>query len=152
MSGTDDGDLAVNRAAKFYPAERDRWDGVDTHPCVEVGGAQVSTYVEDGKLVISADFDTVTAPPFELYGPERDQVPVVVRMSGEDVWRATAGSPAPPAASPAETCRCIMMRLVQLEERIVAHHPRAARDGQVASIIGAIRDEAAGLAELAEGE
>jgi hypothetical protein len=65
-------------------------DGTVTHPGIMVGGALVLVYVEDGKLVISADFDTVTSPPFDLYGPERACVPVEVRMTGEVVWSASA--------------------------------------------------------------
>jgi hypothetical protein len=64
---------------------------------------------------------------------------------------AAADSPAPlPSASVAEAGRYIVMRLLQLEERLSARYPRAAADGPLGSLIGCIRDEAAGLAECYE--
>lgn len=65
-----------NATAEFLPMDP---EDEGTLPCVVVAGVQVYVYVEDGKLVISADFDTS-----EL----GDRTPVTVKMSGETVWEA----------------------------------------------------------------
>lgn len=65
-----------------------------------------------------------------------------------DLTRPDA-APVAPSPSAAETGRYIVMRLVQLEEQL-ANHPRAFKDPRLASILGCIRDEAAGLAECYE--
>jgi hypothetical protein len=43
--------------------------------------------------------------------------------------------------------RDIVMRVMQVEERIAEHHPRAAKDGELASLLNCIRDAAVPLTE-----
>lgn len=73
----------ANRDAKFSPAGIDADGETRTLPCIEIGGAQVYAYVEDGKLIISAHLDEASGEVFELYGPDRC-VPVVVTIGGGD--------------------------------------------------------------------
>lgn len=63
--------------------------------------------------------------------------------------QATVDSPATDRTA-AQAGRDIVMRVVQLEERLAAKYPRAALDGHLASIIGAVRDEADALTERYE--
>jgi hypothetical protein len=51
------------------------------------------------------------------------------------------------SASVEVAAAAIVNRVVQVEEHITAHHPRAARDPRLASLLNAIRDEAAPLTE-----
>lgn len=78
----------------------------------------------------------------DVYGPV-----AVVDQAHERAEGHSAGTPAPTAA---QAGREIIMRLVQLEERLSAKYPRAASDGHLASIIGTIRDEAGALTERYE--
>lgn len=65
-------------------------------------------------------------------------------------WLGYKAAAVHPDRTAAEAGRYIMMRLVQLEERLAAKYPRAALDGHLASIIGAVRDEADALTERYE--
>jgi hypothetical protein len=116
MSKTDD---EFNREAT--PLLAQQVDGEWTHPGVMVGGAKVLVYAENGKLVISADFDTVTSPPFELFGLD-GYVPVVVRMNGETVWQATAGTTAQPQAAESGTYTVVLR--INVPEGTPAQHVR----------------------------
>jgi hypothetical protein len=64
-------------------------------------------------------------------------------------WYGYKAAAVRPDRTAAEAGRYIIMRLVQLEERL-ANHPRANRDGHVHSIIGATRDAADALTERYE--
>lgn len=55
-------------------------------------------------------------------------------------------------ATPAETGRDILHRAEQIEMHLRARYPKAARDGQLASMLGCIRDEATGLVEPEQAE
>lgn len=74
-------DDALNYGVRFLPADP---DDEGTKPCVEIGGVQVYVYATDGRLVISAHFDTAEPP---LLGGD-GTVPVSVWMGGEEVFRA----------------------------------------------------------------
>lgn len=49
--------------------------------------------------------------------------------------------------APGETGRDILHRVEQIELHLRARYPKAARDGQLGSLLGCIRDEATMLAE-----
>lgn len=69
---------ALNMAARYLPPS-DGGEG-DCVPAVQVAGVMVLVYVDSiGRLAISADFDG------SVLG---DPTPVVVRMSGQVVWRS----------------------------------------------------------------
>ena len=73
----------ANRDAKFHPfAVED--DGTRALPCIEIGGAQVYAYVEDGVLRVSVDLDTADGEVFGLY--EDSRVPVAVSMGDDTVF------------------------------------------------------------------
>jgi hypothetical protein len=87
-------DIAVNAAAKFYPAARTTDPGdLALLPCIEVGGVQVYAYVRDGALVVSLDFDGTDPDAFDQYGPD-GAVPVQVKLGGEEVYEVGPDVPA----------------------------------------------------------
>lgn len=75
---TADYDRGFNQAATFLPM-RTRHE----RPAIMVAGVLVSVYVDDDRLVISADFDDSDLG----VGPD-NVTPVTVRMSGEVVFTA----------------------------------------------------------------
>ena len=75
-------DHAVNEGAVWWPpVKAEDSNGVYCPPMLEVAGVQVYVYVREGKLIISADFDTLD--PLYFGGHEAS---VSVTMSGEEVW------------------------------------------------------------------
>lgn len=79
-----DTERGANAAAEFFPAvdEADN-NGAYAHPCMQVSGAQVYAYVQDGTLVVSVDLDTVSFP---LHVLADNTVPVQVKVSGVTVY------------------------------------------------------------------
>jgi hypothetical protein len=80
-----DSDDRANAAAKFHPAGLDSDGETREHPCIEIGGAQVYAYVEDGVLKVSVDLETADEQVFDLY--EDGGVPVAVEVGGDDPVR-----------------------------------------------------------------
>ncbi|MEV7675037.1 hypothetical protein [Streptomyces sp. NPDC088752] len=69
----------INRAARFLPQGEE-----GTRPCVEVDGAQVYTYWENGTLVVSVDVETVADGVARADGT----VPMVITVQGDTVYQA----------------------------------------------------------------
>lgn len=90
-----DSDDRANAAAKFHPAGLDSDGETRTYPCIEVGGAQVYAYVEDGVLRVSVDLETADGQVFDLYANDAagDNVPVVASVGawGDPVFTALPG-------------------------------------------------------------
>lgn len=76
---------AANQAATYHPMT-----DADTKPCIEIAGAQVYAYVEDGYLRVSVDLDTVESWLLRDDSGEL-LVPIRIAVGAEDVW---ATSPA----------------------------------------------------------
>ncbi len=77
----------ANRDAKFHPfAVQD--DGTRALPCIEVGGAQVYAYVEDGVLRVSVGLETADGEVFGLYDDGRVPVTVSVGAGNDFVFSA----------------------------------------------------------------
>jgi hypothetical protein len=111
---------------------------------------EVARYDDNGKAMMRLRSGDLNLSPARAMANA-----LVIRMAEHpaeepavDAGQSAGQSAVDPSA--AETGRYIVMRLLQLEERLAAHHPRAARDGHVASIISTIRDEAGALTERFE--
>ena len=75
----------INEAAVFLPMTNE-----DEKPCIEVAGAQVYAYVQDGTLVVSVHLDTADKAVFSTYGPDDDLVPVEVTVGADTVYASAA--------------------------------------------------------------
>jgi hypothetical protein len=75
----------INEAAVFLPMTTD-----DEKPCIEVAGAQVYAYVQDGTLVVSVHLDTADKAVFATYGPDDGLVPVEVTVGADTVYASAA--------------------------------------------------------------
>jgi hypothetical protein len=73
----------VNERVSFLPMTNE-----DEKPCMQVAGALVFAYVQDGALVVSVDLDTVEPGAFAVYGPDGDCVPVQVYVGSDRVFDA----------------------------------------------------------------
>jgi hypothetical protein len=85
VRGELESDRTINKNAVYYPANAEQDNG-ETYcpPMLEVAGIQVYVYVRDGKLIISADFDTMDEGYFGS-----DTASVKVTMSGNVVWTSS---------------------------------------------------------------
>jgi hypothetical protein len=104
---------------------------------------EVTRYDDNGKAMMrlrSGDLNL---------SPARAMANALVIRIAEHPAEEPAEQPAVDSSA-AAAGRCIVTRLLQLEERLAAHYPRAARDGHVASVISAIRDEADALTQRFE--
>jgi hypothetical protein len=97
---------------------------------------------DDGKAMMR-----LRAGEFELFSVRTTAQALVIRIAERPAEQSAEQSA---VDSSVAAGRYIVMRLLQLEERLAAHYPRAARDGHVASIISTIRDEAGALTERFE--
>ena len=96
-----DTDRTANDAAEFLAASRNDPDlDTDALPAIRVAGVLVFVYVDDGMLRVSVDLDDVgpentDADVLDLYNVW--QVPMVITVQGEPVFRADArrGPPCP---------------------------------------------------------
>lgn len=79
-------DRRANERASFLPMTTD-----DEKPCVQVAGALVFAYVENGALVVSVDLETAESGTYAKYGPDRDLVPVRVNVGSDPVFEAGHG-------------------------------------------------------------
>lgn len=89
-----DSDDRANRAAKFYPAGMDSDGETRTLPCIEIAGAQVYAYAEDGILRVSVHLEDADSQLLDFYseGPADGLVPVVVSVGeGDPVYAALPG-------------------------------------------------------------
>jgi hypothetical protein len=88
-AGMDDLERRINRAATFLPMT----DG-DTLPCLEPGGVQVYAYFSDGRLTISAHYDT--ASRFQSAGTVPTEVFIGgVRVYDSGEWQSAAAEEHP---------------------------------------------------------
>jgi hypothetical protein len=97
-------DEEINRYAVYLPYAPAGDGDAEALPCIVLGGdadgqggVQVYAYARDGQLIISADFGTAGPGgdgrrPWAYYGPDGQQVPVILEMAGDPdpAWQATA--------------------------------------------------------------
>jgi hypothetical protein len=82
LSAMTDTEREINLAAEVFSPRYDYPRG-----CIDVGGAQVYAWLQDGTLVVAVHLEDVAEGAFRQYGADAC-VPVQVTVSGETVYYA----------------------------------------------------------------